>query len=858
MTSPAKPRAGVVYAIFFLSGVAGLGYELVWTRMFATGLGHEMPSLLAVVSAFFGGLALGAWLLDARIAASARPGRWYVGLELLIAAWSLLCLWLIPWLNECAAEWIGLAPSVAWHWLVAFLVPFVGILPATFAMGASFPAMERLAARRQGVATSVAGLYAVNTAGAVAGTWVAMLVLAPSLGYRATLMSLAAVNVLCALATLFGPAMGEAARERVDARMVDAPRQRTLCAMAAWTGLLGIGYEIGCIRVLAQSLQNTVYSFAVVLSVYLLGTALGALLYQRVARKREFVRPFATLLQLVFVAGVLGVAVLGVGGDLYERWRAGSGGGPMASILAEALFAVAVLFLPAVAMGATFSHLLQASRTSAGGVGRTLGWNTLGSALAGVLIGVLVLPLLGSRWTLIALAAGYLVLVPWRRVGLAALSPTAGGLLIVLVMPGSLVRVDVPPGARLIDYREGVRAAVSVLEYPGHGRTVKVDNRFSMGGTLHAFGERRQAHLPLLLHGEPANVLFLGVGSGLTAGEATRYPGLTIDAVELLPEVVSVLPQFAPDNRLAELRAQHRLWIADARRFVRAMERQYDVIVADLFHPARDGAGGLFTVEHFRAIRARLRGKGLFCQWLPLHQLDLATLRIIVRTFRQVFPRSACYLGYFNVETPIIALLGFDQVPTYGPGWLQAHTRAQPVRDAVTKVALTSDFTLFGCAMADAGQLAEFAGVGPVATDDLPLVLFRAPWLTVYERGPSHVVLEALLSLWSPPALPFVTTDGADSVQFRDRMTRYIESRDLFLRGRVSQLLGRPDEALERFAASIRASSDCPTAYAVCLQDALQLSADEPERARTILLRLIELKPTDSRLRQLLARLPKR
>src|ERR1041385_4258376 len=98
------------------------------------------------------------------------------------------------------------------------------------------------------------------------------------------------------------------------------------------------------------------------------------------------------------------------------------------------------------------------------------------------------------------------------------------------------------------------------------------------------------------------------------------------------------MPQCAPYHWPPERQPQLRMFIADARRFVRATAAQYDVIVADLFHPARDGAGSLYTLEHFSAIRRRLAPGGLFCQWLPLHQLDEHMLRVIIRTFLEVFP----------------------------------------------------------------------------------------------------------------------------------------------------------------------------------------------------------------------------
>src|SRR5437868_4908759 len=111
--------------------------------MFALGLGHELPGVLAVMAAFFGGLALWAWILDRPIGRSPRPGRWYAGLELLIGCWGLLSVVLIPRVNELALKLIGLEVSEFRHWIVAFAVPFFALLPATVSMGATFPAMER-------------------------------------------------------------------------------------------------------------------------------------------------------------------------------------------------------------------------------------------------------------------------------------------------------------------------------------------------------------------------------------------------------------------------------------------------------------------------------------------------------------------------------------------------------------------------------------------------------------------------------------------------------------------------------------------------------------------------------------------
>src|SRR5437667_5231159 len=214
-------------------------------------------------------------------------------------------------------------------------------------------------------------------------------------------------------------------------------------------------------------------------------------------------------------------------------------------------------------------------------------------------------------------------------------------------------------------------ASVAVLEDAGGHKTLRVNNRFQMGGTGSAEAEYRHAHIPLLLHPAPRRALFLGLGTGITFGGASLHPLLQSEGVELVPEVVAVMPDFDPYNFAPWRNPSLKLRVGDARRFVRATKAQYDVIVADLFHPARDGAGALYTLEHFQAIRERLAPGGLFCQWLPLHQLDEDMLRVITRTFLEVFPGGQGWLLRFNVDAPVLGLVGSVGPLHYSTQWVE-------------------------------------------------------------------------------------------------------------------------------------------------------------------------------------------
>src|SRR5438445_11129460 len=105
----------LLFALFFFSGCAGLGYQMVWSKMLATGLGHEMPAVLAIVCAFMGGMAIGAWTLDGIVARSQRPDRWYGLLEIFIGMWGLLSTALISIANPSELRVIGVEPSTLPH-----------------------------------------------------------------------------------------------------------------------------------------------------------------------------------------------------------------------------------------------------------------------------------------------------------------------------------------------------------------------------------------------------------------------------------------------------------------------------------------------------------------------------------------------------------------------------------------------------------------------------------------------------------------------------------------------------------------------------------------------------------------------
>jgi spermidine synthase len=395
----------------------------------------------------------------------------------------------------------------------------------------------------------------------------------------------------------------------------------------------------------------------------------------------------------------------------------------------------------------------------------------------------------------------------------------------------------VPDGGRIVSYREGATAAVSVVEDAGGVMRLRIDNRQQEGSSATVLADARQALLPLLLHPAPRHALFLGLGTGITASSAAQDPMLQVDAVELLPEVIDASTHFTPGFTDAAPRLH--AMVADARRFVRATDRRYDLVVADNFHPARSGSGSLYTVEHFKAVHARLAADGLFCQWLPLHQLDLDTLRSIVRSFIAVYPGATAMLATNSLDTPVLGLLARGGAGRFDVRAVRERIAGAALPRPPADFGLGDDFALLGSFVAGPRSLARFAEGATLNTDDRPVVAYRAPRITYV---PDSLPRDRLIAL-----LHDLDVDPNELVdappQWQARLAAYWAARDRFIEvGRdvqpsadVGRMLSQVREPL---LSVLRISPDFRPAHDPLLRMATALAQSDPIAAHALLMEM--------------------
>jgi spermidine synthase len=436
----------------------------------------------------------------------------------------------------------------------------------------------------------------------------------------------------------------------------------------------------------------------------------------------------------------------------------------------------------------------------------------------------------------------------------------------VAVLAPPLRFVQVPPGGRVVRYEEGATAAVSVVEDADGVRRLYIDDRQQEGSSATLRVDGRQAWVPLLLHPSPRRALFLGLGTGMTASSAAEDPTLAVDAVELLPEVIAASASFAPSGSEGAGASRLRVLAADARRYVRAGrvgrvgDEAYDVIVADNVHPARSGSGALYTVEHFAAVRRRLAPGGVFCQWLPLHQLDLETLRIVVRSFVEVNPRAWAVLASNSLETPVLGLVTRNDADPFDAGALRDRRARAAVPSLLANLGLEDELAVLGSVVAGPASLRRFAGDAVMNTDDHPRVAYRAPLLTY---APGSTPRDRLLALLGQLAIdPAELVAPGDANEAR-RLAAYWRARDRFLAsGRdvraSSDVRAMLAQVREPLLDVLRISPDFRPAYDPLVAMAAALARIDARDAQALLAELARLQPARPEATRLLAQIDRR
>ena len=656
------------FLFFLVSGFCSLVYEVVWLRLAMARFGVTTPMVSIVLSVFMAGLGIGSWaggllMRRCRRWPAAVPLRLYAGVEILIGVSGLAA----PWMMEAGYDWLRSGGrEMVWgsssYYLVSGGWILVSLLPWCTCMGATFPfamaAIRRLAPG--GSERSFSYLYVANVLGAILGTLVPAFVLIELFGFHGTLaiartmnFALGAGVILLSFRVLAPAPPQEAAppaagvREAAGSPAAAVPEAlsgRTILWYLFATGLFRMDMEVVWVRLFTAFLGNVVYAFAAILALYLGATFAGSRWYRRSSETGDAQAGVWAWILL----GVYALAPLVAADPFLIRMR-GFGAGALRVALGVGPFSALVGYLTPMLVD-------RWSRGDPDRAGKAYAVNVLGSILGPLVAGFWILPWLGERRGLCAIALPLFAIglaAAWRpssqRVKLAGLAPkplfaatVAASLLLAFATRG--YETLFPDRLELRDY-----TATVIASGEGLSRRLLVNGT---GMTTLTPITKVMAHLPLsYLDNPPSSGLVICFGMGTTFRSMMSW-GIRTTAVELVPSVPRTFGFFHADGPELLKSPLARMVIDDGRRYLDRSREQFDVIVVDPPPPVPTPTSSLlYSREFYAVLKRHLRAGGILQIWFPggdaYYPLDPVTQASVAKALRDSFP---CVRAFQSIE----------------------------------------------------------------------------------------------------------------------------------------------------------------------------------------------------------------
>ncbi len=595
--------------LFFGSGCAALIYEIVWLQLLELVIGASGVSLGILLGAFMGGMCLGSLLLPRFLSPHHHPLRIYAFLELGIGIIGILSIFGIPYMTDLYA-------SIGGHGILArAVIASICLIPPAMLMGATLPVASRfIEASPEGVSW-MGFFYCGNIAGAVIGCLSAGFFLLRLFDMFTATYSAAGINFLVFLLAL-GLARRSAAPAVPDKPAPDPVAETRypglIYLVIALSGFSALGAEVVWTRLLSLLLGGTVYSFSIILAIFLAGLGIGSSIGSYLARGSVNPRSALAVCQFALTAGIAWAAFMisqslpywpinpGMYANDWSPWY----------LFQLDIVRTAWVVLPSTLLwGASFPLAIAAIAGPGRDPGRIVGAlyasNTLGAIAGSLGFSLLIIPQFGSQFAerllmLAATSAAILALAAsiFRRqcVGEKAVS---GGtphfsriiyagiaLIVVALMVDAVPKIPwmmvawgrfsatyAPQAAPGIldesrEKPEGNSPSLWYCTYMGEGMNASVAVTRTASGTrfFHGAGkvqasslpqdmrlQRMLGHLSALTCSDPdavKDILVVACGAGVTAGTFVPYPGIRrIVICDIEPLVPKIIaPMFGSEN----------------------------------------------------------------------------------------------------------------------------------------------------------------------------------------------------------------------------------------------------------------------------------------------------------------------
>ena len=746
---------------FAASGCAALIYQVVWFQLLSQTIGASALSVGVLLGTFMGGMCLGSLLLWRFVSPRRHPLRVYAFLELGIGVLGLGVLYGLPAIAGVYTAWAGSGVS---GMILRLCVAGVCLLPATMLMGATLPAIARwVQLTPRGVAW-LGFFYGANIGGAVLGSVLAGFYLLRVYDVAIATFAAVALNAAAACVTLLvagttGRFVPKTERQTAPFGTASWPIYVTI----ALSGMTALSAEVLWTRHLSLLMGGTVYTFALILAVFLLGLGIGSSVGSALPRLTS---PRAALgyCQLLLCAAMAWATYTITQSLPYWPLDVTLPTAPWVALQLDLLRTTWAIFPAALLWGASFPLALAAAASPGHDPARLAGGlyaaNTAGAIVGSLATSFVLVVWLGSQRAqqvliLVAACSGLLMLVsfgsvrrPLRMKQAAAVTVAIAAVLVLAYNVPQLPRALVAFGrfmptrgadANVIYVGEGLTSSVAVsrensgiLTYHNAGKTQA--STYPQDLKL----QRMLGHLTTLVPEQRRSVLVIGLGAGITAGAVSIDPAVervVIAEIEpLVPEVAA--EYFAAHNFGVVESSKVEIHVDDGRHFLSTTDETFDGITSDPLDPWVKGAAALYTREFWVLCKSRLNPGGVVTVFLQLYESNEEAVKSEIATFLEVFPNGAVFANTVQGMGYDAVLLGrADDAPIDVD---RLHRRLtspeyEPVARSLRQVGFESAIDLLGTFAGQASDLEDWLAGAAINTDrNLRLQYLAGQGLNLY------------------------------------------------------------------------------------------------------------------------------
>lgn len=728
----------LMYGIIFVTGAAGLIYQVTWHKYLTRLLGSDSIATAVILAAFLGGLSVGYFLCGKLTTGVKNYFKAYAILEVIIGAWCLNFSTIFNYVQSFTQEWTFYSPIGIIFQGFFCAVLLMGI--PTIAMGGTIPFLTRGISKTVKEATHIhARVYAVNTAGAFLGSLLAGFYLIPVRGLPMTMMETAVLNIGAGIFFFILSKISE--KEGLKSNLSDLETHmteqskshfspQTLCFIAFLSGFYVMTLENVLIRITNFSIGSSSYTFSLVVSAFIVSIAIGSFIIDRfkiISERLLFFNQLFITLSLILV--YLSLDTWPYWGHVIRTVFSSSITGMAGYYIAVFLILLLVLIVPIAFMGATVPILFHEIKRDLKNVGKHSGilfsLNTFGNLTGSLLGGIIFYYVMNNAeifLSAILLASISTCLAGWRLPRSYLL--TAGILTILIfisffTMPfydetnfatGTFrVRRPLPyslegPDAffqkfnknnKVLFYNDGPATTAAVIETSSAGTadkkslSIMVNGKSDSSTTDDISTLKLLAHIPALFAEKRENVMIVGLGTGVTAGEMLLYPDVhRIDVAEISPSVIKALPYFKEFTNNVHENKKLNIHTGDAFRILGRSRKKWDIIISEPSNPWVSGVELLFSHEFYKLAKEHLTENGVLVQWFHTYSASPSLLGMILNTINQEFQYPRVFLTN-SADLLVIASkhdYSFEQIKRAQ----ETLDKNEPVKESLKKIRMAS------------------------------------------------------------------------------------------------------------------------------------------------------------------------